>query len=514
MINKKNFIIITFLFLVLFPISIFSKQTLEIWIMPNGANPQGILEDILKDFEKQNNVKVNVKVLDWGVAWAKISQALEKGEGPDILQLGTTWTAYFASKGYLTILNKKLPKNYKERFLDISWKTCEIYGDSLVYAVPWFVDVRVLLGNKKYLDSLNITDSLVSTYEGFKEALKRIKKANLKTDNNLKVYPFGFPGKADWNIPHNFAPWIWSEGGSFIIYKNGRWHSNLLNTNTLKGIKKYLSFVLDSLIDPKTLKENTALVAQRFNNGQLAFIINTTEILMQTKITINQGGLKESSIGKSGIYSFRIPRGEKGSISFVGGSNLCIPINNKNNPLALKLLLYLTSKKALDEYTKSIGFLPPDKELLDTWAKDSLYKNVVAAAKEGRAYPSIPKWGLIEALLANMFSEVWSLMDGFYSEERLYKIILSYHKKLETEILENELDTLEYNNFLNKVESISKNKELGSNKKTKNITKTNLSKNSDLYYTITIFLLIIIFGIYFYFKFKNEISEEEDKEDE
>ena len=78
----------------------FSADTLSVWIMPNGASPQEKLEQQLAKFTEDTRIPVKVQVLDWGEAWNRIASTLESGNGaPDVLQLGTTWIPYFASRG-------------------------------------------------------------------------------------------------------------------------------------------------------------------------------------------------------------------------------------------------------------------------------------------------------------------------------------------------------------------------------------------------------------------------------
>ena len=74
-----------------------------------------------------------------------------------------------------------------------------------------------------------------------------------KLEDGTPIEAFAFPGKSDWNIPHNFAPWIWSDGGDFIKKDENGYRSALLDSGTLRGIAKYLDFVIDSLVNRSKL---------------------------------------------------------------------------------------------------------------------------------------------------------------------------------------------------------------------------------------------------------------------
>lgn len=412
-----------------------AAKTLELWIMPNGTNPQALVNDRLQAFTKETGIPAKVVVLDWGEAWSRIDKGLSTGKGPDVVQLGTTWVSYFASKGWLAPLDKHVAEIKPERFLETSMKTTRIDGNDTIWGVPWFVDVRVLMANHKLFDSLGIEAKDVADWSGFRRSLRRIRDANLMKDANTKIYPFGFPGKSDWNIPHNFAPWIWSEGGDFVTKgTDGKWRSALLDRQTLVGIRKYLGFVQDSLVNPKSLAQNTAQVTQSFDAGEQAVILSTSELVMQTRISTDAGGLANSPIGLAGLDAFPVPAGAAGSVAFIGGSDLCLPKAKATDPDALKLLLFLTRPENLDIYTKKIGFLPADKNVLQEWAKDSIYKVMVAAAEKGKAYPGIPQWGSIEAMLSEMFGNVWTMLGegGYYSDELLYKTLVAYNGRIDS----------------------------------------------------------------------------------
>lgn len=414
-----------------------AADTLSIWIMPNGASPQEKLEQQLDAFTQKTRIPTKVTVLDWGEAWNRISSMLETGNNaPDVLQLGTTWIPYFAARGELKNLNSYLDKIDSNRFVPVSWNTSHIDSDTNTFSVPWFIDIRPVLGNKRLMEKYGISPADLSTYTGFAEAIRKVNQGKEFLEDGAKIRGYALPGKSDWNIPHNFAPWIWSYGGSFLEKdKNGKWRSNILSPHTLEGIAKYISFVLDSLVSTEELQSNSAQIAQQFNNGELAFIVSTAEIVMQTRIHSSQGGLANSRIGTDGVEVLPLPKGTAGSISFIGGSNLAIPAKS-NSKNAIQLLLFLTDDKSLDDYTKQIGFLPPSRAVLASWAEDEAYKNLVTQLETGRTYPALPEWGEIEHSLVSMFSAVWDHLEipKLYSEEKLYQIFKDYSDTINNQL--------------------------------------------------------------------------------
>lgn len=476
-------------------VTTFSADSLKIWIMPNGAAPQEKLEERLNQFSKKTGITTKVTVLDWGEAWTRISYALNsQNDAPDVVQLGTTWVAYFANHGKLMPLNNYLDKIDSSRFISASWNTTKIDGDSVIYSVPWFIDIRPLLANKRLMKKYGISKEDVETLDGFTEALKKVNQGKEILDDGTKVRGYAFPGKSDWNIPHNFASWIWSNGGDFIAKdQNGKWHANILSEPTLTGIAKYLGFITDSIVSIESLQSNSAQIAQQFNNGELAFIISTAEVIMQTRFEGSRGGLSNARIGTDSVIALPVPKGRAGSISFIGGSNLAIPASNKN-PNAIKLLLYLTEDENLDAYTKQIGFLPPSKNILNPWSEDEIYKGLVEQLETGRTYTTIPEWSDIEQALVSMFSVTWEQMEipSLYSTEKLYQIFKEY-----SEVINKRLDYTPTNIMtLAEFETIW-NKNIGKKDQNTKNKDENIKNGSGINPTPFIFLFVFIISFLF-----------------
>lgn len=482
--------------------SMAAPKPLMVWIMPNGASPQEKLEQRLELYTKKTGIPTKVQVLDWGEAWNRISSALAgEQQAPDVLQLGTTWIPYFASRKEIKPLNDHLKEIQPERFVAVSWNTTHIDDDTTIYSVPWFIDIRPVLANKRVLKENGITRNDIADYKGFAEAIRKINEKNEVLDDGAHIRGFAFPGKSDWNIPHNFAPWIWSNGGSFISKDaDGKWHANILNEKTLVGIANYLHFIQDSLVASEALHTNTAQIAQQFNNGELAFIVSTSEIVMQTRIHGNQGGLSNARIGSDSVMVVPIPKGSHGSVSFIGGSNLAIPAKN-NRKEAFDLLLFLINDENLNAYTKQIGFLPSSKKVLQEWSADEEYDILVKALETGRTYDAIPEWGELEQLFVGMFSTVWEQMEipSMFSEEKLYEIFKEYTVNIDKKLnypTTNIMTLAEFKEAWNKTnQTIVEEMSTDSNKATEEEVSTEKSRNI----TPIVFGVFVIIGFLFAF---------------
>lgn len=478
------------------------QEPLAVWIMPNGASPQEKLEQRLNLYTKKTGIKTRVVVLDWGEAWNRISTALSSGvDAPDVLQLGTTWIPYFASRGEIKKLNQWLPDIDSTRFVPVSWNTTHIDSDTNIYSIPWFIDIRPILANKRILKKYNITPESVATFDGFTSTIRKVNNSRETLDDGTRVHAFAFPGKSDWNLPHNFAPWIWSNGGDFISKdQNGKWKASILTPKTIYGIAKYLSFVLDTLVNTEALQMNTAQIVQHFNAGELAFIVNTSEVIMQTRIDGAKGGLSNTRIGKDSVMALPIPTGTEGSICFIGGSNLAIPAKNER-PEALDLLLFLTNDENLNSYTQQIGMLPTSKKVLKKWSKDEDYKTIVTMLDAGKAYNALPEWGDIEQILGSMFSAIWDHLEipALYSEEKIYEILMNYSHEINRRLNHRNTDDLTFAEFRTTWHKALNIKDKSSNRHITEQPKPNVEEDTGFSATPWIFAIAVLVGFIFAF---------------
>ena len=478
------------------------QAPLTVWIMPNGASPLEKLEQRLHLFTKKTGIKTKVVVLDWGEAWNRISTTLSTGvDAPDVLQLGTTWIPYFASRGEIKSLNPWLAEIDSSRFVPVSWNTTHIDSDTTIYSIPWFIDIRPILANKRILKKNNINPEDLATFDQFAKAVRKVNNSHETLDDGTKVRGFAFPGKSDWNIPHNFAPWVWSNGGDFITKDpNGKWQASILTPKTVYGIAKYLSFVLDTLVHTDALQMNTAQIVQHFNAGELAFIVNTSEVIMQTRFEGAMGGLSNTRIGKDSVVALPIPTGTEGSICFIGGSNLAIPSKNER-PEALDLLFFLTNDENLNSYTQQIGMLPASKKVLKRWSKDEDYKTLVKMLDAGKTYTGIPEWGDIEQILVAMFSAIWDHLEipALYSEEKIYEILTNNSHEINKRLNHRNSGDLTFAEFRSTWHKALGIKDKGNNRHITEQPKPTAEPDSGFSATPWIFVIAVLVGFVFAF---------------
>ncbi|MCZ8521372.1 MULTISPECIES: sugar ABC transporter substrate-binding protein [Paenibacillus] len=393
--------------------------TLNAWIMPNSPKPDQDFLTTLKPYLDQNkHVTLKVTVLDWGSAWTKITTAATSGEGPDLLQLGTSWVPAIASMNGIEEISGKVKEiGGEEAYLPASWKTTKIEGTDKVYGVPWFVDARAIFYRTDAFKKAGVDPATAfDTWDSFREALKKVNGVQI---GDQKMSALGIPGKNDWNVPHNLFPWIWSAGGSVLTKDNKAAAFN--DELSMDGILYYTGLVQDGLVDKTSLEKNSAQVESDFADGRSAALIAGPWMVKNFTTPTDAGGMAEK-LAASNYGVAPLPAGPKERATFIGGSNLTVFKGSKNKDAAWDVIRFLSTDEAQLSYAKLTGFLPAKTKVIQSeeLTKDPGFAAFAEAAKYGKSYPSIPQWGPMETALVKYFGNIWDIVAGVkgtYSKE-------------------------------------------------------------------------------------------------
>lgn len=377
------------------------KTRLRLWAMPNTAGPKDVLDQILVRFRAQNpDIEVEVEIIDWGAAWDKITTAVSSGAGADVFQLGTTWTSSVTAMGGLLPLDGLLQRIGGDSIFVSSARSYmkPIYADSIT-SFPWFVDVRPMFYRTDVLAKAGIKpEDMFANWDSYLAGLRKIKAAKVTLEGQ-RVEPLGIAGK-DWNVFHNFYPWIVGNGGGII---NDLGDSVLLDDEkSIQGVLAYLRFFREGLAPRAYLEKGAAQVSHEFDEGRIAVWQETSSKLVYLERPLREGG--DNSPGARHFAAVLPPEGPAGRKLFIGGSNLAIFKSTRHRDAAEKLLAFLTTDSvAVLAFCKISGFAPAlEKTFQDPYYRENpnrvLFRDLVLSSKP---YPAVPYWGDIETVILN-----------------------------------------------------------------------------------------------------------------
>lgn len=304
-----------------------NPNEISFWHFQSEPKMKNALKELIAKFEKENNCKVKTTELSWGDGKTKLIAAFNSRTPPDVLELGSDWIAQFSSSGSLKDITRQSEIN---KFVKSSQSPC--FWQNKVFALPWYVDSRVLYYNKDLVkESLN-DDTILNWYS----ILKICKKVNSKDS-----YGFGINGADPHRLYKKIIPLFWSNGGD--IFENGK---VVINSNqNIEALQMFVNLADYGIV------ENQRNLDKIFLQGKLAFVFSGGWLLDKIK--------KENPKLKFGLIN--IPPLKYGNgYSFAGGEYLALSATSNKSLLATKFLKYITDgKTTLDYCKKDIGTVLP-----------------------------------------------------------------------------------------------------------------------------------------------------------
>jgi ABC-type glycerol-3-phosphate transport system substrate-binding protein len=133
-------------------------------------------KELVKEWNASHpDIQVQYVQGSWDSVHDQLLTSFEGGEAPDIIHDASDDLADFAYGGYLADLSELLPERLKSDIPQRSWETAT-FGKG-IYGVPFLQEPRVLIANKKILDSCGIrvpTAQKPWSWEEFRQVTKAL----------------------------------------------------------------------------------------------------------------------------------------------------------------------------------------------------------------------------------------------------------------------------------------------------------------------------------------------------
>ncbi|MFZ6820174.1 sugar ABC transporter substrate-binding protein [Undibacterium sp. Ji22W] len=385
---------------------------LNIWVMSTTAQPQQDMREILRPYLANNpGLRVNVTVLNWESALGKIKAAAASGQGPDLVELGSTWVAAISALDALEPIGlaQQAEVGGEHAFFPALWVTTHRHNQGKVFAIPWYAGARVAFYRIDLFKKAGIKASeAFANWSSFKQAMQKVNGVNFE---GKKVAALGYPGKSDSDILHNLAPWIWNAGGDFL--SPDRRSASIYSPETFQAVTYYTSFAEEGLVPLSALEKDSAQIESGFFANQYAVIFSGPWILKMMSTSKAKGGQMETAAAQNfGVASY--PAGIKGNQTFFSGSDLALMKSSKNKEEAWKLLKFLVGREAQLKFSKLSGMLPARLDAVNdpSLMKDPHYAEFIEQVKLGRHYPVVAAWAQLELVFRSQIANIVALVNG------------------------------------------------------------------------------------------------------
>ncbi|MYU10583.1 extracellular solute-binding protein [Streptomyces sp. SID8361] len=376
-----------------------SPKTLTYWASNQGASitvDKKVLKPELDKFEKQTGIRVKLEVIPWSELLNRILTATTSGQGPDVLNIGNTWSASLQASGALLPWDDKNFDSIggKDRFVDSALGSTGVKGEDPA-AVPLYSMAYALYYNKKMFADAGISKP-PATWDELVADGKKISKggkwglgaegANL-SENIHQVFVFAKQHGADF-FTADGKPDFTSEGA-------------------VAAIKDYVDLMAkDKIIAPGNAEYAQNQSLSDFAKGKTAMILWQT-----ASATLTSLGMKDDEWGVAPAPVRSGTPGTGTSVnSMVAGINLAVFKNTDNHDGALKFVKFMTSDAEQKTLNKAYGSIPPVKAA----QSDSAFNTQATAAlrdtlaKSAEALPQVADESQFETSVGTAVKELFA----------------------------------------------------------------------------------------------------------
>ncbi|GAA2259654.1 MULTISPECIES: ABC transporter substrate-binding protein [Streptomyces] len=357
-----------------------SPKTLTYWASNQGAGieiDKKVLQPELAKFEKQTGIKVKLEVVPWSDLLNRILTATTSGQGPDVLNIGNTWSASLQATGALLPWDAK---NFdriggRDRFVDSALGSTGAEGKDPA-AVPLYSMSYALYYNKKMFADAGIAEP-PATWDELVAAGRKLSKDG--------KWGLGAEGSnPSENIHHAFV--FAKQHGADFFTPAGK--ADFTNDGVVSAVKQYV----DLMAEDKVIAPGNAEYAQ--NQSVSDFAKGKTAMLLWQSASANltSQGMSEDDYGIAPVpVQSGTPGTGKQVNSMVAGINLAVFKNTDNLDGATKFVKFMTSDDEQKILNKAYSSIPPVK----TAQTDSAFGSAANAvlkdtlAKSAAALPQV-----------------------------------------------------------------------------------------------------------------------------
>ncbi|MEU7427655.1 sugar ABC transporter substrate-binding protein [Streptomyces sp. NPDC040750] len=376
-----------------------SPKTLTYWASNQGASiavDKQVLQPELDKFHQQTGITVKLEVVPWSDLLNRILTATTSGQGPDVLNIGNTWSASLQATGALQAWDAK---NFakiggRDRFVDSALGSTGAEGKDPA-AIPLYSMAYALYYNKKIFADAGITkppatwDELVADGRKIKAKGKSVLGAE--------------GANVSENIHHVFV--FAKQHGADFFTADGK--PDFTNPKIVDAVKQYV----DLMAKDKVIPTGDAEYAQNQSVSDFAKGKQAMLLWQSAAANLKSQGMSEDSYG---VAPVPVRSGTPGTgaqtNSMVAGINIAVFKNSHNLDGAAKFVKFMTSDEEQKILNKAYTSIPPVKAAQSDAAFNapatSVLKNTLATS--AAALPQVAAESQFETAVGTAVKELFA----------------------------------------------------------------------------------------------------------
>ena len=362
---------------------------IELSLLAHGPDFTSVLRPSLDRIGIQHRVNIETHLYEWEAAWPELVKVALYGHGPEISEIGSTWVGSIIAMNVLEPFRASDLVGYggTSAFLPSVWQAGLQAGPNSIWAIPWLAYTRLIYFRRDLLENTGIDErTAFQTHEQLENTLRRLIECGVSI-------PWCVPTRHSRDTLHNISSWIWSAGGDFAS-ADGK-HILFNEKEARAGMRQY--FDLYRYLAPLARHKDES--DSLFKQGQAAVVMSGPWLW---PLGANRPDVVPEVAANVGVA---MPLRS----AFIGFSYLVVWKHSRKADLAMKLVRELSSPNTIAAFSSHTGVLTVRLDTLDNspLANEINYQTMAQTLKNGRTFPQIPLWGLIEEKLAFALEKIW-----------------------------------------------------------------------------------------------------------
>ncbi|HEV7897966.1 MAG TPA: sugar ABC transporter substrate-binding protein [Planosporangium sp.] len=376
-----------------------SDTTLTYWASNQGTSldhDRQVLRSELDKFTRQTGTKVKLEVIGWPDLLNRILAATASGKGPDVLNIGNTWSPSLQATGALLPFDDATldAVGGRSRFLPGSLSATGAPGKPPT-AVPLYSLAYGLYYNKKLFADAGIAAPPKTWDELVTDGRKLTKngqwglvvEGGSPTENSHHAFTFG------------------QQYGADAFDASGKPHFD--SPGMVAGVKRYVGFMAtDKIVNPSAAEYSNNQAVTDFATGKAAMLL-----WQAADTTLKAHGMNPDDYAVAPVpFEQPTPAGGKKVNSMVAGINLAVFANTKHKDAALKFVTFMTSDEEQRILNKAYWSMPTVQSAYTDAAFQTPQVKVFQETLAGSAapLPAVPEESQFETLVGAVVKDLFA----------------------------------------------------------------------------------------------------------
>jgi N,N'-diacetylchitobiose transport system substrate-binding protein len=368
-----------------------------VWLQDDAKNgwPEAVAAATTAFQAKHPGADVDVQYQQWGTHLTKLDAALAGGNAPDVIEMGNSETTKYMAAGAFAALQANSFPNSK-KWLGALKASCSFNGK--LYCAPYYAGARAVIYRKDYYRQAGIKGTPKTLAQFVADGKRLVKKFGKDRDFSA----FYFPGK-NWYATMQF---VYDYGGKIAVRQSGKWKGTLNSPQAVRALTVLKGIVRSLSRAPLTVDESHPYPSIPMARGKSAsFVGNGWEWPYTLDPKVGNPGLANV------LGAYPMPSHIKGRYmpTFLGGSDLAVPVTSKNKSLATDWIASFTAAAQMRTIAAA-GNIPNSTNLASLTFGNPKVEPFAKAAKFSWFVPIAAHWVDVENanVLQDMCSQIFS----------------------------------------------------------------------------------------------------------